>query len=313
MAVRQPDGQTEVMKVVISGSSGLIGSALVASLVADDHEVVTLVRRTPTAAGQVQWDPSLGASGVTPELRDAIDGARAVVNLAGAGVAEHRWNDAWKHQILDSRVGATTCLATAITDVASKPAVFVSGSASGFYGDTGPVAVDEHGPQGSTFLSQVCASWELSAEPAREVGVRVVHPRTSTVADPDGGAFGRWLPIFKLGGGGPLGNGKQWWSLISLTDEVRGIRHAIDTDSLVGPANFGAPEQTTNGDLAKALGRALGRPSLLPAPGFGLKAVLGEFADELTINQRMEPAALTASGFEFQHATIAAIIADMLG
>lgn len=301
------------MKVVVSGSSGLIGSALVASLTADGHDVVTLVRRTPTAAGQVQWDPSLGASGVTPVLRAALDGARAVVNLAGAGVAEHRWNDAWKHQILDSRVAATTCLAVAITDVASKPGVFVSGSASGYYGDTGTVAVQETGPLGSTYLAQVCSSWELAAEPAREAGVRVVHPRTGTVADPDGGAFGRWLPIFKLGGGGPLGNGRQWWSLISLTDEVRGIRHAIDTEALVGPANFGAPEQITNGDLAKALGRALSRPSLVPAPGFGLRAVLGEFADELTINQRMTPTALTASGFEFTHPTIAAIVRDMLG
>ncbi|MFC6238854.1 TIGR01777 family oxidoreductase [Longivirga aurantiaca] len=301
------------MKVVVSGSSGLIGSSLVASLQADGHDVVTLVRRTPTAAGQVQWDPSLGASGVTAELRAAIDGAGAVVNLAGAGVAEKRWDEAWKHQILDSRVAATTCLATAITDVASKPPVFVSGSASGYYGDTGPVAADESAHAGRTFLAHVCQSWELAAEPAREVGVRVVHPRTGTVADPDGGAFGRWLPVFKLGGGGPLGNGKQWWSLISLTDEVRGIRHAIDTDSLVGPANFAAPEQVTNGDLAKALGRALSRPSLVPAPLFGLRIVLGEFADELVISQRMAPNALTASGFEFSHPTIASIVEDMLG
>ncbi|MGD9957370.1 MAG: TIGR01777 family oxidoreductase [Candidatus Nanopelagicales bacterium] len=300
------------MKVVVSGSSGLIGSTLVASLRADGHDVVTLVRRTPTAAGQVQWDPSLGASGVTPELRAALDGAGAVVNLAGAGVAEKRWDDAWKREILDSRVGATTCLATAITDVASKPPVFVSGSASGYYGDTGPVAVDESSPSGRTFLAQVCTSWELAAEPAREVGVRVVHPRTGTVADADGGAFGRWLPIFKLGGGGPLGSGKQWWSLISLTDEVRGIRHAIDTESLVGPANFAAPEQITNGDLAKALGRALSRPSLVPAPLFGLKLVLGDFAEELVISQRMAPNALLASGFEFAHPTIDAIVADML-
>lgn len=300
------------MKVVVSGSSGLIGTSLVASLRADGHDVVTLVRRTPTAAGQVQWDPSLGASGVTPELRAAIDGAGAVVNLAGAGVAEKRWDDAWKREILDSRVGATTCLATAITDVASKPPVFVSGSASGYYGDTGPVAVDESMPAGRTFLAHVCTSWELAAEPAREVGVRVVHPRTGTVADPDGGAFGRWLPIFKLGGGGPLGNGKQWWSLISLDDEVRGIRHAIDTESLVGPANFAAPEQITNGDLAKALGTALSRPSLVPAPLFGLKLVLGDFAEELVISQRMAPNALIASGFEFSHPTIDAIVHDML-
>lgn len=301
------------MKVVVSGSSGLIGSALSSSLQADGHDVVHLVRRDPHGPHEVRWDPARGSGGVDAALRSAVEGAHAVVNLAGAGVAEKRWSDSWKRQILDSRVSATTCLATAISDVADKPRVLVSGSASGYYGDTGPEAVEESTPAGTTFLAHVASSWELAAEPAREAGVRVVHPRTGTVADPDGGAFGRWLPIFRLGGGGPLGNGKQWWSLISLEDEVRGLRHAIDTEDLVGPANFGAPEQVTNGDLAQALGRALHRPSLVPVPGFGLKAVLGDFAEELLIHQRMAPAALLASGFEFRHPTIASIVEDMLG
>jgi len=301
------------MKVVISGSSGLIGTALSASLEQDGHEVVHLVRREPRGAHEVRWAPEKGSGGVDAALRSAVEGAHAVVNLAGAGVAEKRWDDAWKRQILDSRVGATTCLATAICDAADKPRVFVSGSASGYYGDTGPAPVEEATPAGTTFLAHVASSWELAAQPARDVDVRVVHPRTGTVADPDGGAFGRWLPIFRLGGGGPLGSGKQWWSLISLTDQVRGIRHAIDDEELVGPANFGAPEQTTNGDLAKALGKKLGRPALVPAPGFALRAVLGDFADELLIDQRMAPAALLATGFEFRHPTVAAIVEDMLG
>jgi len=301
------------MKVVISGSSGLIGSALSRSLVSDGHDVVHLVRREPRSTDEVRWDPSLGSGGVTEDLRAAVDGADAVVNLAGAGVAEHRWDDGWKRQIMDSRVGATTCLAEAISDVAHRPRVLVSGSASGYYGDTGPTAVDEDGPAGTTFLTRVCQAWEAAADPAREAGVRVVHPRTSVVAEADGGAFGRWLPIFKLGGGGPLGSGKQWWSLISLTDEVRGIRHAIDCDALVGPANFGAPEQITNGDLARLLGRKLSRPSLIPVPGFGLKAVLGEFAEELLIDQRLAPKALLDTGFEFHHPTVESIVEDMLG
>jgi uncharacterized protein (TIGR01777 family) len=301
------------VKVVVSGSSGLIGSALVRSLEQDGHTAVRLVRRPPQGPHEVRWAPELGSGAVDADLHGAIDGADAVVNLAGAGVAEKRWDDAWKQEILDSRVAATTALAAAISDVARKPRVLVSGSASGYYGDTGPIAVAEDAPHGSTFLARVCLAWEQAADPAREAGVRVVHPRTGTVADPDGGAFGRWLPVFRLGGGGPLGSGRQWWSLISLTDEVRAIRWAIDHDDLVGPANLAAPEQTTNGALAKAIGAAVHRPALVPAPGFALKAVLGEFADELLLDQRMAPVALEASGFEFAHPTIGAIIADMLG
>jgi len=301
------------MKVVVSGSSGLIGTALVRSLEQDGHEVVRLVRRDPSGPHEVRWAPEQGSGAVDAGLHAAVDGADAVVNLAGAGVAEKRWDDAWKREILDSRVAATTALASAISDVARKPRVLVSGSASGFYGDTGPTAATEADGPGSTYLARVCVAWEQAADAARDAGVRVVHPRTGTVADPDGGAFGRWLPIFKLGGGGPLGSGKQWWSLISLTDEVRGIRWAIDHDDVVGAANFAAPEQTTNGALAKALGSALHRPALVPAPGFALRAVLGDFADELLIDQRMAPAVLEASGFEFAHPTIASIVDDMLG
>ena len=263
------------MKVVISGSSGLIGSALVASLTADGHDVVALVRRTPTAAGQVRWDPASGASGVTPELRSALDGARAVVNLAGAGVAEQRWDDAWKREILDSRVAATTCLATAITDVKDKPAVFVSGSASGYYGDTGSVAVDE-----SAHARPDVPGARLRVVGARRrARARGRGARGAPAHRHRGRSRRRRLrplaPDLQARCGRPAGNGKQWWSLISLTDEVRGIRHAIDAESLVGPANFAAPEQTTNGDLAKALGRALSRPSLVPAPLFGLKSCSG--------------------------------------
>jgi uncharacterized protein (TIGR01777 family) len=301
------------MKVVVAGSSGLIGTALLTSLRTDGHDVVTLVRRGPRGPHEVRWDPALGARGADASVRDAVDGADAVINLAGAGVAGKRWDDGYKRQILDSRVSATTCLATAIAESTTPARVLVSGSASGYYGDTGPAGVDESGPVGSTFLSRVCVAWEAAADPAREQGVRVVHPRTGTVADPDGGAFGRWLPILRLGAGGRLGSGRQWWSLISLADEVGAIRHVIDHEEIVGPVNLAAPEQITNGELTSALGKALHRPTLVFAPKLALEAVLGEFADELLIDQRMHPAVLQSTGYEFRHPTVAAIIDDLLG
>ncbi len=301
------------MKVVVAGSSGLIGSALLTSLRADGHDVVTLVRRDPRGEHEVRWSPGLGARGADPAVRAAVDGAGAVINLAGAGVAGKRWNDAYKLEILDSRVSATTCLATAIAESENPTPVLVSGSAGGYYGDTGPDAVDETATKGSTFLARVAASWEMAAEPAREAGVRVVHPRTGTVADPEGGAFGRLLPVLRLGVGGRLGSGRQWWSLISLTDEVGAIRHVIDHDEVVGPVNIGAPQQVTNGDLTTALGKAMHRPTLAFVPRPVLQVVLGEFADELLIDQRMEPAVLLATGYEFAHPTIESIIADLLG
>lgn len=301
------------MKVVVAGSSGLIGTGLLSSLRSDGHDVVTLVRREPRTPHEVRWEPGLGARGADQTVRDAVDGVDAVVNLAGAGVAGKRWDDGYKRQILDSRVSATTCLATAIAEAGTPPRVFVSGSASGYYGDTGPVAVREDAPQGSTFLARVAATWETAADPARERGVRVVHPRTGTVADPEGGAFGRLLPVVRLGIGGRLGSGRQWWSLISLHDQVAGIRHLITHESISGPVNFAAAEQVTNADLTARLGRALHRPTLAMVPGFALRAVLGEFAGELLIDQRMSPSTLLESGYELAHPTIDAIIEDLLG
>jgi len=300
------------MKVVVAGSSGLIGSALLTSLRGDGHEVITLVRRAPRTPSEVRWDPTLGARGADAVLRSALDGAGAVVNLAGAGVAERRWDDAYKRIVLESRVTATTCLATAIAETPSRPRVFVSGSAGGYYGDTGPVAVDEHAAAGITFLAGVASAWEKAAEPARASGVRVVHPRTGTVADPRGGAFGRLLPVIKLGVGGRLGSGRQWWSLISLRDQVAAIRHMIDEESLVGGVNLSAPEQVTNSDLTAALGRALHRPTLATVPRLALIAVLGEFADELLIDQRMAPRQLLETGFEFRDPTVASVITGLM-
>ena len=300
------------MTVVVSGASGLIGSARVDSLRADGRDVRILVRREARAPYEVRWSPHLGARGATAELRAALEGAEAVVNLSGAGVAGKRWSDAYKREILDSRVAATTCLATAMAETQTRPRAFVSGSAGGFYGDTGPVAVEESAPVGSTFLARVASAWEHAAAPARDAGVRVTHPRTSVVADPDGGAFGRWLPFLRAGVGGRLGSGRQWWSLISLRDQVAGLRRLVDDDSLEGPYNMVAPEQVTNGDLTTALGRALHRPTVAPVPRLGLWLVLGDFADELLIDQRLSPARLLASGFEFRDPTVADVVRGLL-
>ena len=295
---------------VVAGSSGFIGSALVAALQADGHRVVRLVRRPPEHEDELLWNPSLGATGASRDLRDALEGVHAVVNLAGAGIAEKRWDDAWKRAILDSRVAATTCLATAIADTTTKPGVLVSASASGYYSDTGPDAVEEDAPAGSTFLARVCQAWEQSAAPAVEAGVRVVHPRTGLVMADGGGALDRLLPVVKLGVGGRLGSGKQWWSPISLADEVGALRHLCDSPDLSGPVNLVAPEQATNAALTAALGHAVHRPTVAVVPGFALRIALGEFADELLLDQRMSSRRLVESGYEFAHPTIDAIVTE---
>jgi len=300
------------MTIVVSGASGLIGTALVDALRADGHEVVALVRREARGPQEVTWAPQLGARGATPELRAALEGAHAVVNLSGAAVAGKRWSDAYKREILDSRVAATTCLATAIAETNDHPRVFVSASASGYYGDTGTEAVGEVAPAGATFLARVCSAWELAAEAAREAGVRVVHPRTGLVAEPSGGAFGKLLPVVRAGIGGRLGSGRQWWSVISIRDEVAAIRHLIEHDTLEGAVNLAAPEQVTNADLTHRLGVAVHRPTLAIVPGLALKAVLGEFADELLIDQRMSPQRLLDSGFEFVDPTVDDVVRGLL-
>ena len=297
---------------VVAGSSGFIGTRLVESLRADGHRVVRLVRSPSTRDDDVLWNPGLGARGASRDLIAVLEGVDAVINLAGAGVAEKRWSDSYKRVILDSRVAATTCLATAIAETEAPPAAFVSGSASGYYGDTGPDPVQEDAPAGSTFLARVASTWEQAAEPARERGVRVVHPRTGTVAAPHGGAFGRLLPVVKAGIGGRLGSGKQWWSLISIDDEVSALRHLADTESLQGGVNLTAPEQVTNGDLTSALGAALHRPTVAFVPRPALHLALGAFADELLIDQRMSASLLVSSGFAFRHPTVDSMIAALV-
>ncbi|AZS87707.1 TIGR01777 family oxidoreductase [Streptomyces griseoviridis] len=284
----------EPSRVVVAGASGLIGGALVRSLTADGHEVVRLVRRAPRGPDEVRWDPEAGRVDAA-----GLAGCDAVVNLAGAGVGDHRWTDAYKTRIRESRVRGTTALAEAVAGLDRKPRVFVNGSAVGYYGETGDRAVDEGAPAGEGFLPSVCVAWEGAADPVREAGVRTVFARTGLVVDRHGGAWGRLFPLFKAGLGGRMGDGRQYWSFIALHDEVAALRHLIDSDGLSGPFNLTAPAPLTNREITAAMGRVLRRPTLFAVPAPVLRTVLGEMSGDVLGSARVLPKRLLESGFTF--------------
>lgn len=291
------------MKVAITGASGLIGSALVPHLRARGDEVLRLVRRPAVAPDEVSWDPTAG----TVDL-EALAGIDAVVHLAGAGVGDHRWTDAYKKTILDSRVDGTHTIVRAITQLDPKPRTLVAGSAIGWYGETGDRAVDESAPAGSGFLADVVRAWEASADPAAEAGIRVVHARTGLVVAKEGGAWARLFPIFRFGLGGKLGSGKQYWSWISLRDEVAALTYLLDNDAMSGPVNLTGPDPATNAEVTRAMGSVLGRPTLFPVPAIALKTVLGEFSVEVLGSARVIPGVLESAGFTWQDRTVESAI-----
>ncbi|MEU7579232.1 TIGR01777 family oxidoreductase [Streptomyces sp. NPDC041068] len=286
--------ETTQSRVAVAGASGLIGTALTRSLAADGYDVVRLVRRAPRAEDEVRWDPKEGYVDTA-----GLAGCSAVVNLAGAGIGDHRWTAAYKRELRDSRVLGTTALVTAMTSLDEPPRVFVNAGAIGYYGDTGSRAVDESAPAGEGFLPSLCVEWEEAAAPAREAGIRTVLARNGLVVGREGGAWGRLFPLFKAGLGGRLGNGRQYWSYIALHDEVAALRHLIDTESLSGPFNLTAPDPLTNREVTAAMGRVLRRPTLLPAPSPALRVVLGEMAGDVLGSQRVLPTRLLESGFAF--------------
>lgn len=302
------------MKVVVSGASGSIGSALVPELRGAGHDVIRLVRRPPQTPDEVRWDLARG------ELDfEQLRGVEAAVNLSGPGIGSRRWTDAYKREVKQARVDATRTLATALAALDPAPSVLVSGSAIGFYGDTGDAVVDESAPAGSDYLAEICQAWEAATAPAEAAGIRVVHLRTGVVMSADGGLldtpvpiFGipvKLLPLFKLGLGGRLGSGKQWLSWVSMRDEVRAIRFALETTSLRGPVNVTAPEPVTNHDWTKALGAALHRPTVFTVPAPLLRLAVGEFADlGALVSQRIRPSALLDAGFSFRLPTIDAAL-----
>lgn len=289
------------MRVAVSGSSGLIGSALRRSLSGDGHEVVRIVRPGSSASGPtIGWD--LERRTIDADALRAVD---AVVHLAGEPIGAKRWNAEQKRKILESRTTSTALLAEALAGFdGGGPRVLVSGSAIGYYGDKGDEVLTESSPpQPGMFLSDVPVAWEAAAQPAVDAGVRVAFARTGIVLDRDEGALAKLLPLFKLFVGGKMGSGKQWMSWITLADEVAALRFLLDTDAASGPFNLTAPNPATNAELSKAIGRALGRPSAVPVPAFGPKLLLGgEMAEQLLFaSQRVVPAALESAGFTFQH------------
>lgn len=289
--------------IAIAGSSGLIGTALVYALRATDHRVIRIVRRAPSNADEVFWNPDTGEFDA-----GALSGVDAVVNLCGVNVGAKRWSGAFKQSLRDSRIGPTEVLAAAVAE-AGVPAL-INASAVGYYGDTGGRITDETAHAGDGFLAHLCVDWEGATWAAQQDGARVVLVRSGLVLSQSGGMMGRLRPLFALGLGARLGNGRQYMPWISLEDEVRALLFAISHDDLSGPVNLTGPAPVTNAEFTAAMGRAVNRPTPLMLPGFALRAALGEFADEgLLGGQRAIPAALERAGFVFHHNTIGEALA----
>lgn len=296
------------MKIAISGASGFLGSALRASLEADGHAVLRLVRRTPTDPGEVEWDPLGGSVDLS-----GLAGIDAAVNLAAPGVGDHRWTASFKREIRDTRVLGTRTLARALTELEPRPSVFLCPTAIGYYGDTGDRTVDESAPAGEGFLANVVAVWEAAAAPATDAGIRVAYGRTAPVVAGNGGVWGNRLwPLFQLGLGGRLGDGRQYWSFVSLRDTIAAFRRMLEDDTMQGAYNVTAPHPATNAEVTEEMGRLLHRPTFAHVPRFVLKAVLGELSQEVVGSIRAVPTRLLEAGFTFQDPTIEQALAAAL-
>ena len=295
------------MIILITGSSGFVGSALVHYLTGEGHSVVRLVRRPVAGDDEVQWDPERGC--LDPE---ALKGVEAVVHLAGESLAEGRWTAKKKARILDSRLHGTRLLSETIAGMSSPPNVLVSASAKDYYGDRGEEVLPENSPAASDFLAEVIHQWETACGPAAEAGIRVVNMRSGLVLDRGGGALARMLLPFRLGLGGRLGNGRQYMPWVSLEDMVRVIAHCIETEAVEDPVNVAAPQAVTNAEFTRALGRAVSRPTLFPIPAFVLRVLFGEVAYALLASTRLDPSKLMSTGFKFNHPTLDEALAAAL-
>jgi len=285
-------------RIAITGASGLIGSALVGYLKSQGHTVQRLVRRAAVSSEEITWDPIAG----TVDL-EALAGVDAVIHLAGAGVGDKRWTKKYKSEILNSRLLGTTTIAKAVAIV--KPQVFISASAIGWYGESGNRAVVESDRVGDDFLATVCREWESAADLAGDV--RTIKLRTGLVLDPTGGALGKMLPLFRFGLGGKLSNGKQWWSWITLHDQIRAIAFLLES-KVSGPVNLTSPNPVTNSEFTAGLARAMHRPALFPVPAFALKIVLGGFSSEVLGSKKVMPQVLTEAGFTFDYPHISSAL-----
>jgi len=293
------------VRIAITGASGLIGTALSAALEEAGHDVLHVVRHTPTGPAELHWDVDAGTIDA-----GALEGVEAVVHLAGENIGQ-RWSDDVRRDVLDSRVDGTRLIAETAAGLASRP-VLVCASATGFYGDRGDEIVDEDSVPGTGFLADVVEAWEAAAQPARAAGLRTVHLRQGIVLSKDGGALARMLRPFRLGTGGRVGSGRQWWSWVSLDDAVAAYLFALE-QPLAGPVNVVAPGAVTNQEFVKALGRALHRPAILPLPATAVKAAFGQMGEEMLLEgQRVVPKRLEAAGFTFGQPDIESGLASAL-
>lgn len=297
------------MKILVSGSHGLVGKALVRSLTDDAHEVVRLVRGERSfGAMEIEWDPN--QSRIDTEHFEGFD---AVIHLAGESIASSRWTTEKKRAIRDSRVKGTALLSDSLAHLSRPPSLFLSASAIGYYGDRGDELLTENSAPGNDFLSSVCVEWEKAAAPAAEKGIRTIYTRFGIILDPHGGALAKMLTPFRMGIGGRVGDGKQWMSWIGLDDVVNGLKFLIADKSIHGPVNFVAPNPVTNAEFTKTLGRVLSRPTLFPVPAFGARLAFGEMADALLLSsQKVEPSVLEDNGFLFNWPTLEPALRHLL-
>src|SRR6266550_8152027 len=288
------------MKILMSGSHGLVGTALIESLSSDGHDIFRLVRYAPNSETEIEWSPERYSIALA-----RLDGFAAVVHLAGESIAEGRWTDEKKKRIRESRVKGTRLLGDALANLSNPPKSFVCASAIGYYGDRGDELLTEASAPGKDFLSDVCVEWEKATALASEKGIRVVNCRFGIILDAKGGALKKMLPPFRMGVGGKIGSGQQWMSWIALDDVVRGIKFALTNASIKGPVNFVAPAPVTNAVFTKTLGKILSRPTIFPIPAFGVRLLFGEMADALLLaSQRVESAVLQNSGYFFKYAVL---------
>ncbi len=306
---RSATREVRAKQVVVSGASGLLGTALTELLSANGHEVVRLVRGKPPGAGEVAWDPSAGKLD-----SEEVASADAFIHLSGENVSEGRWSDERRKRIIDSRTQTTELIARTIAKMKKKPSVFVSASAIGFYGSRGDDLLDETSPTGGDFLAEVCRRWEASTAEASDAGVRTVKLRFGVVLSVRGGALAKILPIFKMGLGGRVGDGRQYMSWVSMPDAIRASSFALSEDGLSGAVNVVAPNPVTNRELASTLGRVLGRPSFFPVPKIAIDIAFGEMGRETVLaSQRVTPRKLLDAGFKFEHATLESALRFELG
>jgi uncharacterized protein (TIGR01777 family) len=288
--------------VIVSGASGLLGSALRSALAARRIPLIQLVRRAPNEEGQLQWNPLEG-----PAIHHAIalEGCAAAIHFCGASIAGHRWTAGYRRELAISRIDSTRALAAILAELSRPPKAFLVASAVGVYGNRADEVLTEASPAGDGFLADLCVRWETAAEAAEKAGIRVVHLRFGVVLDSGQGALARMLPVFRFGLGGTLGDGRQWMSWISLPDAIRAVLLALDTPSLAGPVNVTAPNPATNSEFTSALAGQLGRPSFLPVPALALRLAFGEMANEaLLASTRVIPEKLNSAGFRFEHPTV---------